>query len=1191
MEKQTNLIRIKRPLFISVVFIFLLGFATPVLADYLGPSRTVTETTSVCKVVLRECMYVAAKGDYRYHSVDSWSCSNESKPWLAYDNFMGDCESWNVGRNQWGKEEQVGTVTVTQPEATIAPDLQNCTLQNGWCMTSPQLVLTATEPLSGYQIIDIEGSRNSETFACNGQTCTIPLTEGVNDFTYWALSSWGDSSQMGTTSVKVDTVSPDISLQISGSLGTGGWYTSNVTLSASAADATSGLATLEASEDNVIWNAYTTPLTFTDGVYTPVFRAADNAGNISTTAVTVSVDTITPSLVLSINGTRGGNGWYHSNTKINAIASDVTSGVRSIQANVDGGVWMDTNELSFSDGIHAYKFKTIDNAGNETEVSEQTMMVDTIPPAIALTEELNLGESFEYSLEDDGSGLYTVRIVIEDENEKFKKVVWEESVAGNKFKDNFIWDGRFADDTSAPIGKYIIWIKVSDVAGNETIKYGIVKVNPLSYFQTIPVFVPHITQAETSDNEISDEGTQQIGQAFGGVVTSPTSATIQVLNVVGSISGTTNTSSSSILWGAMAVALIGSATAVALEEKKRREEEEAAQAAQVRAEVDAFNAAQEAKRIAMIEQLKIQNWLEGQASLNTKIDELIKQGASPDQITALKETAATQGLGVAIGDAENLNQSMQQAGLAAYYDAMRQGRVEAAQKAEAAEQQAGLAAYYQAVKEGNEVNPPIKQETWFENAWNWAFNNQTELSLGTGAVVGLAAVVAVVAGVITAPALLIVGGAILVTAAIVTAGTVVLNSHFGLDLGNNLGSNLIAGTVATIVTTGVGLLLANTVVPWVTTTIASKCVQYSTACTQMGTIIDTGEELLLSSQLAYYTWTGDQDKAAQIALQLQLEQMDGGVPGNAIADELGDQLVNLGDDAVELIATYGDDIVPLLATYGDDAVEIIGAYGDEGISLLALYGDDAAKLIKEYGTPAVKLLGIVDPASVNKLLTTLDDDVLGYAIEQGPEAVSALSGWSNKELMEFGPELALRAKKDAKVLEAIDNLISLGPIDPKHLTSEQQNLINTIAENSMQYADEGQIVLGKWVDYGNGFTSYARETGSVHYNPHPDMWKLLGELGDGRKDAAWLVNQRVIQTGIDKGLPFEYTLEGIPADNILKEQNAVQLIFSGATDSEIKQALRLDYLPVRMKELQELKNVGYDFVFDEIANTFILSLP
>lgn len=80
MQGKSTVIRIKRKPFFVVLFIFILALATPVLADYLGPNRTVTETTSACKVVLYECQYVASKDLWKYKPVHDWSCSNEGKP-------------------------------------------------------------------------------------------------------------------------------------------------------------------------------------------------------------------------------------------------------------------------------------------------------------------------------------------------------------------------------------------------------------------------------------------------------------------------------------------------------------------------------------------------------------------------------------------------------------------------------------------------------------------------------------------------------------------------------------------------------------------------------------------------------------------------------------------------------------------------------------------------------------------------------------------------------------------------------------------------------------------------------------------------------------------------------------------------------------------------------------------------------
>jgi hypothetical protein len=94
------------------------------------------------------------------------------------------------------------------PLATISGSLAGCTLQNGWCVTSLSLNLQGTEPLTGYEIVALEGTRNSDPFACPGDSCDVPLLEGANDFSFWALSSYVDSSTMGSLSAQIDTVPP-----------------------------------------------------------------------------------------------------------------------------------------------------------------------------------------------------------------------------------------------------------------------------------------------------------------------------------------------------------------------------------------------------------------------------------------------------------------------------------------------------------------------------------------------------------------------------------------------------------------------------------------------------------------------------------------------------------------------------------------------------------------------------------------------------------------------------------------------------------------------------------------------------------------------------------------------------------------------------------------------------------------------
>jgi hypothetical protein len=81
----------RRWIFSLAAVIIALTVATPALAEYIGPKRTVTETGTVCKVILKECEFSTEKNEWRYKTVGSWSCSLESKPWQEYSNNQRPC--------------------------------------------------------------------------------------------------------------------------------------------------------------------------------------------------------------------------------------------------------------------------------------------------------------------------------------------------------------------------------------------------------------------------------------------------------------------------------------------------------------------------------------------------------------------------------------------------------------------------------------------------------------------------------------------------------------------------------------------------------------------------------------------------------------------------------------------------------------------------------------------------------------------------------------------------------------------------------------------------------------------------------------------------------------------------------------------------------------------------------------------
>ncbi|HEX2994980.1 MAG TPA: Ig-like domain repeat protein, partial [Anaerolineales bacterium] len=292
---------------------------------------------------------------------------------------------------------------------------------------------------------------------------------------------------------------------------------------------------------------------------------------------------------LSVTGTSGHSGWYKSNIDVSATAIDATSGVATFEVAVDEGGYENYVPVAFEDGRHTLQFRVVDNAGNVFEPPMQKFNVDTIPPTIDLPSAWRLGKDVDYSVRDEGSGLASVRIVIEDENEKFSKVTWDRDASGKSYASHIDWNGEFKDKTVAPPGTYQVWVKAKDVAGNERFAMGkIIVSEPNMPLMALPTADPLATEAallppaelvEVEDIPvIAGEGTT-IGSSSSGTTTQT------FLLTTGSAGAAASTTTSGVLWGAAAAAAISAVTAYAVETTRKRKEAEEAQEAAVRAEV------------------------------------------------------------------------------------------------------------------------------------------------------------------------------------------------------------------------------------------------------------------------------------------------------------------------------------------------------------------------------------------------------------------------------------------------------------------------------------------------------------------------------------------------------------------------------------------------------------------------------
>ena len=207
------------------------------------------------------------------------------------------------------------------------------------------------------------------------RTETLSLCETAPYECQFGPASKEDSSAMDVLAGPVDTVSPDLRLDVSGASGANGWYVSPTILTATGADATSGLASVLLSVEGGAWQP---SATLNEGVYDIALSASDFAGNTSHSSAIISIDTTTPSVKVSVNGTAGKNGWYRSKVQLSALASDGTSGVRSLQVSVDGGSYQTyKSAITFGDGSHTIQFRATDLAGNITETPIQLFYVET----------------------------------------------------------------------------------------------------------------------------------------------------------------------------------------------------------------------------------------------------------------------------------------------------------------------------------------------------------------------------------------------------------------------------------------------------------------------------------------------------------------------------------------------------------------------------------------------------------------------------------------------------------------------------------------------------------------------------------------------------------------------------------------------------------------------------------------------
>ena len=172
-----------------------------------------------------------------------------------------------------------------------------------------------------------------------------------------------------------------------------------MTVTLTASDATSGVATTSYSLDSAAAQPYTAPFTVTAvQSHTLSYFSVDQAGNAETPKIlTFTIANppppaaTPPTTVATPTGTKGTGGWYTGPVSVTLAATDPNylSSLLTTTYSLDGGktqTYTAGQPIAISgDGTHTLTYQSKDPAGNTETTKTLTVPIDSTPPTTTAT--------------------------------------------------------------------------------------------------------------------------------------------------------------------------------------------------------------------------------------------------------------------------------------------------------------------------------------------------------------------------------------------------------------------------------------------------------------------------------------------------------------------------------------------------------------------------------------------------------------------------------------------------------------------------------------------------------------------------------------------------------------------------------------------------------------------------------------
>ena len=249
---------------------------------------------------------------------------------------------------------------------------------NGWYRGTVQVTLTSTDVGTGVQ---------SSYYRVDGgswglYTGAFSVTgDGTHSVDFYSVDNSSNVESVKTIAMKIDGTPPATTASATGTMGSGGWYTSPVDISLTGTDGISGLDQIKFRLDGGAWQTYLGTFNVAiDGSHTLDYYSIDKAGNAEGfKTISFKIDTGPPTKPTSNTSDPLTGSWSNDNTVAVTWfgAIDAGSGVQgysfvwsqdpaTIPDTVMNTVGTSTTSSILADGMWYLHVRSVDNLGSWT---------------------------------------------------------------------------------------------------------------------------------------------------------------------------------------------------------------------------------------------------------------------------------------------------------------------------------------------------------------------------------------------------------------------------------------------------------------------------------------------------------------------------------------------------------------------------------------------------------------------------------------------------------------------------------------------------------------------------------------------------------------------------------------------------------------------------------------------------------